>query len=205
MLIQADMSQAPDVRLIIPANFYDAQILAIEDKPPSKPETKGTVLHIQMRINKPEAPDVHGREITGYGFIPADLTRKDALTPVKRIFLSAGLPIDPRGMDTRNLIGRVVKIRVDNGIDKDPRTGVQKEFSSVGDFMIPGEVMQMQGAVGNPAAHYAPPPPNGGAPGQFVPPVQQQAPQQFAPPPQQMQQPQQQQVPPQPGAPTFQM
>lgn len=149
-LIQADLTQTPDVRLKIPAAIYEARIDKVEVKDPrTKPDgtvTPGKNVVIEMTIVNHE--EQAGREITHYVFIPADLKRKDALTGIKRVFLSAGIPISPQGMDTDHLVGRTILIRVDNGTFKDERSGVVKETYNVGEIYIPSDNAKPGGAVG---------------------------------------------------------
>ena len=157
MLIQGDMTQAPDRRTIVPAGFYEANILSVTDQPPKNAETKGTTIVVGLKIVNNPDPDVNGREMNGYTFIPQDLSRKDALTGIKRIFLSAGIQIQPGGMNTQWLVGRTVRIHVTNGTVKDDRSGTVRETANVNEFLIPGEAAPQQGTPQAPQGMPQPP------------------------------------------------
>lgn len=140
MIIEQDLTQTSDTREKIPAGNYECVIKGEQTKPPKNPETKGQNLVLDLEIvNHPEHS---GRSLTHYVFLPADTSRKDALTGVKRVFLSAGIPVG-RGMDTRLLVGKTIAVRVDNGVIKDDRSGQLKETYSVGEVYIPADNVQI--------------------------------------------------------------
>ena len=136
MIINADLTQAPDVRPSISSGIYEWQILKVEAKPPKKAETRGIVLHIDVKlINNAE---FEGRNRTYYCFIPSDANKPDAYTPLKRLFMAAGVEINKTGMDTNLLVGRVISIPVVSRTFTD-EAGVTKITDDLGDVLIPSE------------------------------------------------------------------
>lgn len=59
-------------------------------------------------------------------------------TPIglKQITKSAGLPVTPEGIDTEDLIGKHVRVRVAARSYKDPKTGEMKETSSITEYLF---------------------------------------------------------------------
>lgn len=142
MLINADFSQVPDVRTVVRAGIYAFRIDATKDVPPKDPKTQGTNVVLDVTIVAPEtSPDI-GARMTHYVFIPADSQRKDAYTGIKRVFMSAGLPVNGP-LNTAHLPGRTIVGLVTNGTRKDEQSGLVKETYQISDIYIPSDNIKL--------------------------------------------------------------
>lgn len=211
-LLNIDLSQTPDQRQVIKAGIYGFVIRGVQTKAPNNPATKGMNLVFDIEVVQPaDSPDV-GRSIDYYVFLPADSKRADAFTGLKRIALSAQVPMQG-GINTDHFVGKMIIASVFNGTRKDEQTGMMKETYGIGEVFIPSDnVRPGQGGVagangpqgvdpasllGGPAnvqpvapqvpsapAAQIPPPAHVAAPvaPQIAPPVAPQMPPQFTPP-----------------------
>lgn len=142
MIIDVDLNNVPDKRPVIPAAIYNFKILEVSDKAPKpkedgSPTTPGNNVVLKMEVVN--HGDQDGRQITYYCFIPSNAKRADAYTDLKRVFLSAGIQIQNTGMNTNDLLGKVITASVGNSIYNDPKTGVPRETANIGMVYIPAD------------------------------------------------------------------
>lgn len=150
MLIEADLTTTPDKPIQIPAGIYKWRILEVDDKAP-KPKADGTAtaqgVNIVIKMEIIDNAEQEHRQVTYYVFIASDSKREDRYTPIKRVFLSAGIEISKNGMDTKQLIGRVITASVVASVYVDPQTKVARETTNIGTVFIPADNVQVGGST----------------------------------------------------------
>jgi hypothetical protein len=137
MLINADLNTVPDTRPLVPAGIYEMRIMEVSEKAPQNAATKG--INIVTKLEVINHPEHNGRQMTLYTFITDDAGQKDRFTGVKRLFLSAGIPLVSTGMNTNDLAGKVITVEVTSGTYPDKNTGVMKESSNISRVFIPSD------------------------------------------------------------------
>ena len=127
-LLEGDFTQVPDVVVPIPGGTYTARIINAPQPEPTKDGLKQKIV-LEMQIDMPENPEVHGKKLKDHIGLAAQ-------TKIKRIFLSAGLPISTEGLNTDDLFDQIVTIRVKPRAYKDQETGETRQASGVDDYII---------------------------------------------------------------------
>jgi hypothetical protein len=148
MLIEANFNEVPDKVLAIPTGIYDLLCEKIEVKAPNprtdgKPTAIGNNVVFSWTVAQ-EGPN-KGRKITDYIFISADpkLTadeRARNLVGIKRVAMSAGIPVGPNGLNVMEIQGKVVKAQITTSVGPSYRNpAIQVEQSNISKYFIPGD------------------------------------------------------------------
>ncbi len=126
-LIKGNYDEVPDEILPVPAGIYTCVITKVPEIEPTKDGLKEKIV-VELKIEQPENPDVHGRLLWDHIGLAAQ-------TRLKRVFLSAGVKIGPEGLNTEDLLDQVVKVNVKARTYKDD-SGNVKETSGIDDYII---------------------------------------------------------------------
>jgi len=126
-LIQGDFTAVPDEIVDVPAGTYKARITKIPEEEDTKDGLKRKVV-VEMKIEQPENPEVHDRLLWDHIGLAAK-------TRLKRVFMSAGIPITSAGLDTADLLDAVVTVRVKARSYKDDAGNV-KQTSGIDDYIV---------------------------------------------------------------------
>lgn len=148
MFIEANFAEVPDKVLAIPSGVYDLLCEKIEVTDP-KPKTDGRPPTIGKNIVlswtvQSEGPN-RGRKITDYVFISSDskLTadeRARNLVGIKRVAMSAGVPVTANGLNVMEIQGKVVKAQITTAVVPSFRNpAVMVEQSNISKYFIPGD------------------------------------------------------------------
>lgn len=137
MFIAIDLNTVPDKPIMIPSGIYNFRIMSVEEKAPQNVNTKG--VNIVLKLEVVSHPEQEGRQMTYYVFIAHDSKREDNYTGIKRVFLSAGVSISSAGMNTNELVGKVITASVVAGIFVDKTTKIQRESANIGTVFIPAD------------------------------------------------------------------
>ena len=126
-LIQGNFQAVPDEILPVPAGIYNCRIMKIPQIEPTKDGMKEKVV-IELKVDCPENPGAHDRLLW-------DHIGTAAQTRLKRVFMSAKLPIGTEGLNTDDLLDAIVKVRVKARSYKDDAGNIQ-ETSGVDDYLV---------------------------------------------------------------------
>ena len=126
-LIAGNYQAFPDEVLPVPAGIYTCRSTKIPVIEPTKDGLKEKVV-IELKVDGPENPGAHDRLLWDHIGLAAQ-------TRLKRVFLSAKLPIGSDGLNTDDLLDAVVKVRVKARSYKDDGGNV-KETSGVDDYLV---------------------------------------------------------------------
>lgn len=132
--IDMDFTDVPDKHMPLGAGIYNAEILG-EDEDNEGPhiyfkEETPQKKSIRMRLKVVDEGENEGRMVTAF----VALKNKVA---VKRLVMSAGLPVDQGGVDLEELPGKIVKIKVTNSTYTDEASGEERIRANVDDFIPP--------------------------------------------------------------------
>lgn len=123
--INVNFDDVPDEILPVEPGTYEALIKEISLEPTK--DGKGTKLVVQMEIVT-EGPQ-QGRRLI-------DNISTKATTRIKRLAKSAGLEVGAGGLDTEELLEKVVHTVVGNRNYQDPTTGETKTATDVKDYLF---------------------------------------------------------------------
>jgi hypothetical protein len=154
MLIEADLTKAPDQMQSIPSAIYKFRIVEVAEKSP-KQKPDGTVadgMNIVLSLEIIDHEEQAGRKKDLYVFIPRVAKRDDAYTQIKRIFLSAGIPVTGSGMNTNDLLGKVITAEVREEIYENPVTKMKSKSANIATIFIPSDNVQASSNAATPAA-----------------------------------------------------
>lgn len=126
-LIQGNYQAVPDEILPVPTGEYNCRIMKIPVIEPTKDGLKEKVV-IEMKVDCPQNPEAHDRLLWDHIGLAAQ-------TRLKRVFLSAKLPIGTEGLNTDDLLDAIVRVRVKARSYTDDSGKVQ-ETSGVDDYLV---------------------------------------------------------------------
>ena len=125
--VQVNFDTVPDKDIPVRSGIYDFQILKAEVR--ENKNKDGLNLVIDAKITSDG--QYKGRSRTMY------LSTKME-TQMKRLCLSAGVPVGATGFNTDDLVGKIFKAAVQSTTYKND-AGMQKEGWDISDYLIPGD------------------------------------------------------------------
>lgn len=126
-MLNINFEEVPNEILPVPAGIYQLLILTA---PTIEPTVKGIGQKIVVDMQIADEGENLGRRISDH--ISVKMTTK-----IKRLALSAGIPVGAEGLDLTMLEGQTVTAKVVTRTYVDPVSGETKETSSVADYIIP--------------------------------------------------------------------
>jgi hypothetical protein len=117
-ILDINFAETPDVIPPIPPGEYTAEIQGVPEFKESKKGGSTNLVVVLKLIS--DNPAANGRTITDYtNFGPNVELRQKAEVKAKKIWQSAGLPINAAKPETEALAGKTVKVRTGNRTYKD--------------------------------------------------------------------------------------
>lgn len=125
--IQANFDSVPDEIAPVKPGVY-ACVVKEANMEPTK-DGSGEKLVVRLAVDEPNSTE-NGRQL----FTHIGLSG-NGLTLVKALCRSAGIKPGADGLDTEELLGKSVRVRVKAGVYKDPDTGETRETTRVAEFL----------------------------------------------------------------------
>ncbi len=122
--IQVNFDDVPDRMEPLAAGVY-VMVVKEANIEPTK-DGKGEKVVVQMAVN--DGPN-EGRMVFDHLSLKLPIG-------LKALMKSAGLKVGPSGVNTEDLIGKIVRVRVKARTYKDPESGEVKETSSVAEYLV---------------------------------------------------------------------
>jgi hypothetical protein len=129
--IDIDFNDVPEVIPPIEPGIYDLEVMETPEVMPTN-DGKGMKLVVKMKVVE-EGPH-KDRQVSDH--ISVDKMR----TKIKRLCLSAGLNPGADGLQTEELVGRILKAKLKNRTYVDRDSGEERETASIADYIIPQDV-----------------------------------------------------------------
>lgn len=132
MLIEGDFTQVPDTMPPVPVGIYTATVSSVEVKPNNAQDGMNAVFEYEIATEG----EAKGRTMRMYCSLKPQ-PKGAHLIRIRRNFLSARLEVGANGVNTDELIGKNVRIKV--GPNNYERNGVVVEGTGVDNVLIPGD------------------------------------------------------------------
>lgn len=123
--INVNLETTPDKFELLPAGIY---VCVIEEANLDEAKSGGQKIVAKLRVEDESNPN-NGRMIYDH------IGLKNPIS-LKQLVKSAGLPVSPQGVNTEDLIGKIVRVRLATRTYKDPETQEIKETTSVKEYLF---------------------------------------------------------------------